>query len=60
MGFGRDVHYGQLPKAVEALATDTERRRQLSVRGKQLVDGRGCERIVRLIRERVLQGVRPR
>ena len=60
LGFGRDVNYAQLPKAVEALVMDTERRRQLSIRGKQLVDGLGCERIVGLIRDRVVEGVRTR
>ena len=55
LGFGGDLDYAQLPEAVDALAMNAEVRRQMSIRGKWLVDGRGCERIVRLIRERVEQ-----
>ncbi len=50
LGFGGDMNYGQLPKAVEAFAMDVERRKQLSFRGKQLVDGCGCKRVLDLIR----------
>lgn len=53
LGFGGELDYDLVPKAVDRLATDQENRSRMSVRGKELVDGRGCERIVRLIRERV-------
>ena len=52
LGFGGDLDYAQVPKAVDALAAEAATRRRMSDYGKQLVDGRGCERIVRLIRER--------
>jgi hypothetical protein len=40
---------------VEDLAVNPERRRQMSAWGKALVDGRGCERIVGLIRSRLAE-----
>ena len=52
-GFGGDVRETQLAETVDALAMNLEERRRMSVRGKELVDGRGCQRIVGLIRERV-------
>lgn len=55
LGFGGEIDYKQVSKAVDALAANSEMRRQMSVWGKELVDGRGCERIVRLIRERVVE-----
>jgi len=53
LGFGGKLDYGQVSVAVDQLAADHEARRRMSARGKELVDGKGCERIVRLIRERV-------
>ncbi len=53
LGFGGDLDYAALRGAVEALAASADKRRQMSARGKELVDGRGCERIVRLLRERL-------
>jgi spore coat polysaccharide biosynthesis predicted glycosyltransferase SpsG len=55
LGFGEDLNYDRVPSAVEELAGNPERRRQMSARGKALVDGRGCERIVRLIRSRLAE-----
>jgi spore coat polysaccharide biosynthesis predicted glycosyltransferase SpsG len=49
LGFGGDLNGERLREAVEALAKDAKQRKELSLRGKQLVDGRGCERIVELI-----------
>lgn len=60
LGFGGSLDYTRLPESVDALAEDAEMRSTMSRCGKQLVDGKGCERIVRLIRERVLEGVRAR
>ena len=60
LGFGGSLDYTRLPASVDALAEDAEMRSAMSRCGKQLVDGKGCERIVRLIRERVLEGVRTR
>ncbi len=52
LGFGGRLDYTRLPQSVDALAEDVETRGAMSRCGKQLVDGKGCERIVRLIRER--------
>lgn len=60
LGFGGTLDYTRLPALVDALAEDAEVRGTMSHCGKQLVDGKGCERIVRLIRERVVEGVRTR
>lgn len=51
LGFGGDLDYERIPEAVDGLAVDVGRRRRMSARGKALVDGRGCERIVGLIRQ---------
>jgi hypothetical protein len=40
-----------LPAAVAALAADAGRREALSRRGRQLVDGRGAERVCAALRE---------
>jgi len=53
LGFGGGLDYAALPRAVEALAADVEKRRRMGVRGRELVDGRGAERVVRLLRERL-------
>ncbi len=60
LGFGGSLDYRRLPASVDDLAADAERRRAMSRCGKQLVDGKGCERIIRLIRERVLEGIQAR
>ena len=53
LGAGVGVDYEKLPEIVDGLLMDFEMRRMLSSRGRELIDGRGCERVVRLIRERV-------
>ena len=60
LGFGGTLDYTRLPESVDALAENAVMRSTMSRCGKQLVDGEGCERIVGLIRERVLEGVRTR
>ena len=57
LGFGSDVDYEQLPKAVDSLAADWGMRKGMSDCGKQLVDGKGSERMVQLIWKRVLETV---
>lgn len=60
LGFGGDLEEERLAKAVDALAGDAPRRAQLSRRGKDLVDGQGCTRIMELIREHAAKhGVYP-
>ena len=55
LGFGGDMDYARLPEAVETLAADYDTRKLMSLRAKALIDGQGCERIIRLIRGRVEQ-----
>lgn len=51
LGFGGDLDDSKLAKTVDALFADIEARKRMSSLGKQLVDGRGSGRIVRLLRE---------
>lgn len=51
LGFGGDLDYGRLAGVVDDLLGDGEARRGMSTRGLALVDGRGCQRVVHLIRE---------
>jgi len=48
---GRAAVLRELPAAVAALAADAGRREALSRRGRQLVDGRGAERVCAALRE---------
>jgi spore coat polysaccharide biosynthesis predicted glycosyltransferase SpsG len=41
----------ELPAAATALAADADRRAALSRRGRELVDGRGAERVCAALRE---------
>jgi spore coat polysaccharide biosynthesis predicted glycosyltransferase SpsG len=49
LGFGGHLSGADLARAFDALAADPSRRRAMSDRGRELVDGRGCERIVELV-----------
>lgn len=49
LGFGSDLNGMEIAKSVDALASEAPTRTRMSERGRQLVDGRGCERIVGLI-----------
>ena len=53
LGFGAAINYEDLSKTIDSLALDWSRRKRMSVLGKKLVDGKGSERIVRMIRQRV-------
>ncbi|TSA00412.1 MAG: hypothetical protein D4R81_07775 [Nitrospiraceae bacterium] len=55
LGFGDDLNDEALLATMDWLARDVERRRHMAAKGKQLVDGRGCERILRLIRARLAE-----
>ena len=59
LGFGGGVDYAKLPDLVDDLSNGVEVRRRMSARGKESVDGRGCERTVGLIRERLEQARLP-
>ena len=56
-GFGGSIDYAQLPRAVEELAANRTLREAMSACGKQLVDGQGCQRIMRLIRKELMSSV---
>ncbi len=51
LGFGEDVAEARLRPAVETLAGDLQRRQRMSACGMRLVDGRGCLRIVQLVKQ---------
>ncbi len=54
LGFGGTIDYDTVPVVVDSLAMNVEKRRQMSIRGKELVDGQGCKRIISLVRDRVM------
>lgn len=54
LGFGGELDYSLVPHAVDQLCADTEARARMSRCGKALIDGRGCERIIQLLRERAM------
>ena len=51
LGHGRDMDPDRLLGAVDALATDRERRERLAERGSDYVDGRGTRRILDVVFE---------
>jgi UDP-2,4-diacetamido-2,4,6-trideoxy-beta-L-altropyranose hydrolase len=53
LGFGGDLRPEALTAAVETLSGDGDRRQRMSERGRALVDGRGCDRIVETIASRM-------
>nr|WP_315463274.1 hypothetical protein [uncultured Rhodoferax sp.] len=59
MGFGADINEADLLETVQAIRKDPVRRRQMAMRGRSLVDGRGSERIVATV-ERLLRDTRTR
>lgn len=50
LGIGRFLHPSEIPFIMDSLDTDQERRGLYSHRGRQIVDGRGAERVSELIR----------
>jgi len=53
LGFGGRVSPQKIYQSVSSLMDDKERRADMSRRGQDLVDGRGAERVVKLIKERL-------
>lgn len=53
LGFGKSIDYNRFAANVWELAENFELRKKMSVRGKALIDGRGPERVMRLIREMI-------
>lgn len=54
LGFGGDLDYERLAPILDDLAADVEARQRMSTLGKALIDGRGCERVASLIRQRAV------
>ena len=52
LGLGTEVEEAELAQAVRALLGDVERRRQMSGRGRALVDGLGAKRAAEKVLER--------
>jgi UDP-2,4-diacetamido-2,4,6-trideoxy-beta-L-altropyranose hydrolase len=59
MGSGVSIREEQLRAAIEALAPDDARRRQMSQAGRKLVDGRGAERVLSALEEVMDRGHAP-
>lgn len=53
LGFGGRVSPEKIYQRVSLLVADRNRRSEMSRRGQKLIDGRGAERIVKLIKERL-------
>ena len=53
LGFGGRVLPERIYERVSRLMVDEKRRAGMSRRGQELIDGRGAERTVRLIKERL-------
>lgn len=60
LGFGGVLDYSALPRLVDEVAGDRVLREGMSAKGRMLVDGRGCGRILNRVKERfaALGGVR--
>jgi spore coat polysaccharide biosynthesis predicted glycosyltransferase SpsG len=52
LGLGSEVEEAEILRAVEALLFDPERRREMSARGRALVDGLGAARTAEMVLER--------
>jgi spore coat polysaccharide biosynthesis predicted glycosyltransferase SpsG len=52
LGFGADLEAPRLVRALNMLINDPVRRQSMSATGRRLIDGRGAERIVALLRSR--------
>src|SRR5262249_21968337 len=52
LGLGTEVGEGEIASAVERLLADAERRREMSARGRALVDGLGASRAAEAVLER--------
>ena len=56
LGHHDEVTAGDVARCVSSLSADRERRRRLCVRSRDLVDGRGTERVIRHVRELAAAG----
>jgi spore coat polysaccharide biosynthesis predicted glycosyltransferase SpsG len=51
LGYGPEVREDTIAETVRALLNDYPRRKQMSLAGKQLVDGKGLERVLQTFQE---------
>ncbi|MGH9885800.1 MAG: hypothetical protein ACREBE_09745, partial [bacterium] len=58
LGLGPEVEPGAIAVAVGQLLGDPEKRRQMSMRGRKLVDGLGATRAAEVVLERQAKGTR--
>ncbi len=58
LGFGGNLNDAKIHQTVDRLAADFQARQRMSLRGKSLVDGRGAERIMGLIRDQLVLAAR--
>lgn len=60
LGFAADLDPARLAGTVEGLARHPEKRRRMSEAGRGWVDGKGAERVMQLVRERLALAEGPR
>jgi UDP-2,4-diacetamido-2,4,6-trideoxy-beta-L-altropyranose hydrolase len=53
LGLGDVLNPSDLAKTLSHVESDVDKRRLLSLRGKQMVDGRGAERVTQIVRESI-------
>jgi spore coat polysaccharide biosynthesis predicted glycosyltransferase SpsG len=56
LGLGDGLNPPDLAKTLSDMESDVERRRRLSLHGKQIVDGEGAERVAQILREAICKG----
>jgi spore coat polysaccharide biosynthesis predicted glycosyltransferase SpsG len=55
LGLGDDLDPAKLPELLSSIESDRESRERFSMRGRWIVDGRGTERVARILR-RIIKG----
>jgi spore coat polysaccharide biosynthesis predicted glycosyltransferase SpsG len=58
LGPGDELTPMELVRTLSGIELDADKRRLLSRHGRQIVDGQGCERVARIIRQAVSQNPR--
>jgi UDP-2,4-diacetamido-2,4,6-trideoxy-beta-L-altropyranose hydrolase len=56
LGPGDALHPPELASVLSSIARDVDKRRSLSSRGREVVDGRGSERVAQIIRQSIHRG----
>jgi spore coat polysaccharide biosynthesis predicted glycosyltransferase SpsG len=60
LGYEQSIDSDGIARAVESIANSVENRRRASAAGRSLIDGLGCERVVRAMDEAASDVARPR